>query len=63
MSDNPDYKQVRSKITHKDPGLTKGKVYTGKFGFYRGGYVAIKANDRGEPINIYDWEKYLEVVK
>lgn len=50
---------VRSKITNKVPGLTKGKKY--KFircGFWEGPYFEI-VNDRGEVVSIYDPEKYL----
>lgn len=50
---------VRSKITNKEPGLTKGKKYRFlRWGFWQGPYFEI-VNDRDEVIAIYDPEKYL----
>lgn len=48
-----------SKITHKTPGLTKGKRYKIlNFGFYQGPWLLI-INDRGEEITIREADKYL----
>ena len=50
---------VRSKITNKVPGLTKGKKYKFiRWGFWDGPYFVI-VNDRGETMSIYEPEKYL----
>lgn len=50
---------VRSKISNRVPGLTKGKAYKFlRWGFWQGAYFEI-VNDRGETIAIYDPEKYL----
>ena len=50
---------VRSKITNKVPGLTKGKKYKFlRWGFWEGPYFEI-VNDRGQVMAIYDPEKYL----
>lgn len=51
---------VRSRITHKDPGLTKGKKYK----FIRWGYWQFQSyfvivNDRNETVSIMDPNKYL----
>lgn len=50
---------IRSKITNRVPGLTKGKAYKFlRWGFWQGPYFEI-VNDRGETVAIYDPEKYL----
>lgn len=53
------FQMIRSKITEKTPGLTKGKAYRFlRWGFWEGPYFEI-LNDRKEVVAIYDPEKYL----
>ncbi len=52
-------KTIRSKVTDREPGLTKGKAYRFvEYGFYRGAYFTI-INDRDEEVSIYEPKKYL----
>jgi hypothetical protein len=54
---------VISKISAREPGLTKGNKYLiVNFGFFRGAWVQI-INDHGERISINDAEKYLKSAK